>query len=156
MKKIEAIIKPFKLDDVKQALSDIGLQGMTITSQLPPTAMVIREVEAGVTPTLPTNVTAITNIFAVEESFNEPVEIRIPMTLFPSGSLISTCQHTSLSIGPSSISIPLLFTSSAAAKISSTARAIRPPGRASGGRDLPWSDNVTFPQLNSAHWYSSL
>jgi len=31
MKKIEAIIKPFKLDDVKQALSDIGLQGMTIT-----------------------------------------------------------------------------------------------------------------------------
>lgn len=30
MKKIEAIIKPFKLDDVKQALSDIGLQGMTI------------------------------------------------------------------------------------------------------------------------------
>jgi len=31
VKKIEAIIKPFKLDDVKQALSDIGLQGMTIT-----------------------------------------------------------------------------------------------------------------------------
>ena len=31
MKKIEAIIKPFKLDDVKQALNDIGLQGMTIT-----------------------------------------------------------------------------------------------------------------------------
>jgi len=31
MKKIEAIIKPFKLDDVKQALSEIGLQGMTIT-----------------------------------------------------------------------------------------------------------------------------
>ena len=31
MNKIEAIIKPFKLDDVKQALSDIGLQGMTIT-----------------------------------------------------------------------------------------------------------------------------
>lgn len=31
MKKIEAIIKPFKLDDVKQALSDIGMQGMTIT-----------------------------------------------------------------------------------------------------------------------------
>jgi len=31
MKKIEAIIKPFKLDDVRQALSDIGVQGMTIT-----------------------------------------------------------------------------------------------------------------------------
>ncbi len=31
MKKIEAIIKPFKLDDVKQALNEIGLQGMTIT-----------------------------------------------------------------------------------------------------------------------------
>jgi len=31
MNKIEAIIKPFKLDDVKHALSDIGLQGMTMT-----------------------------------------------------------------------------------------------------------------------------
>ncbi len=31
MKKIEAIIKPFKLDDVRQALSDIGVQGMTIS-----------------------------------------------------------------------------------------------------------------------------
>jgi nitrogen regulatory protein P-II 1 len=31
MKKIEAIIKPFKLDDVKEALHDIGLQGMTVT-----------------------------------------------------------------------------------------------------------------------------
>ncbi len=30
MKKIEAIIKPFKLDDVKAALSDIGLQGMSV------------------------------------------------------------------------------------------------------------------------------
>jgi len=30
MKKIEAIIKPFKLDDVKEALHDIGLQGMTV------------------------------------------------------------------------------------------------------------------------------
>ncbi|MCF8068255.1 MAG: P-II family nitrogen regulator [Desulfobacterales bacterium] len=29
LKKIEAIIKPFKLDDVKEALNDIGLQGMT-------------------------------------------------------------------------------------------------------------------------------
>ena len=31
MKKIEAIIKPFKLDDVKEALHGIGLQGMTVT-----------------------------------------------------------------------------------------------------------------------------
>jgi nitrogen regulatory protein P-II 1 len=31
MKKIEAIIKPFKLDEVKQALSEIGVQGMTVT-----------------------------------------------------------------------------------------------------------------------------
>ncbi|MCX7913210.1 MAG: P-II family nitrogen regulator [Thermodesulfovibrionales bacterium] len=31
MTKIEAIIKPFKLDDVKEALSKIGVQGMTIT-----------------------------------------------------------------------------------------------------------------------------
>ncbi|OGP56262.1 MAG: transcriptional regulator [Deltaproteobacteria bacterium RBG_13_52_11] len=31
MKKIEAIIKPFKLDDVKHALSKIGVQGMTLT-----------------------------------------------------------------------------------------------------------------------------
>ena len=31
MKKIEAIIKPFKLDDVKEALQDIGLQGLTVT-----------------------------------------------------------------------------------------------------------------------------
>ena len=31
MKKIEAIIKPFKLDDVKEALNEIGLQGMTVT-----------------------------------------------------------------------------------------------------------------------------
>lgn len=31
MKKIEAIIKPFKLDDVKEALHEIGLQGMTVT-----------------------------------------------------------------------------------------------------------------------------
>jgi nitrogen regulatory protein P-II 1 len=29
MKKIEAIIKPFKLDEVKQALGEIGVQGMT-------------------------------------------------------------------------------------------------------------------------------
>lgn len=31
MKKIEAIIKPFKLDDVKNALNGIGIKGMTIT-----------------------------------------------------------------------------------------------------------------------------
>ncbi len=31
MKKIEAIIKPFKLDDVKEALKEIGLQGITVT-----------------------------------------------------------------------------------------------------------------------------
>jgi nitrogen regulatory protein P-II 1 len=31
MKKIEAIIKPFKMSDVKQALHDIGIQGMTVT-----------------------------------------------------------------------------------------------------------------------------
>jgi nitrogen regulatory protein P-II 1 len=30
MKKIEAIIKPFKLDDVKEALQEIGIQGMTV------------------------------------------------------------------------------------------------------------------------------
>ena len=30
MKKIEAIIKPFKLDEVKDALHDIGLQGLTV------------------------------------------------------------------------------------------------------------------------------
>jgi nitrogen regulatory protein P-II 1 len=31
MKKIEAIIKPFKLDEVKTALTKIGIQGMTVT-----------------------------------------------------------------------------------------------------------------------------
>ena len=31
MKKIEAIIKPFKLDEVKEALQDVGLQGLTVT-----------------------------------------------------------------------------------------------------------------------------
>ena len=31
LKKIEAIIKPFKLDDVKEALNEIGIQGMTVT-----------------------------------------------------------------------------------------------------------------------------
>jgi len=31
MKKVEAIIKPFKLDEVKSALNAIGIQGMTVT-----------------------------------------------------------------------------------------------------------------------------
>ena len=31
MKKIEAIIKPFKLDEVKEALQEVGLKGMTVT-----------------------------------------------------------------------------------------------------------------------------
>ena len=31
MKKVEAIIKPFKLDDVKEALSEIGIVGMTVS-----------------------------------------------------------------------------------------------------------------------------
>jgi nitrogen regulatory protein P-II 1 len=31
MKKIEAIIKPFKLEDVKEALSEVGISGMTVT-----------------------------------------------------------------------------------------------------------------------------
>jgi nitrogen regulatory protein P-II 1 len=31
MKKIEAIIKPFKLDEVKEALNEIGLKGITVT-----------------------------------------------------------------------------------------------------------------------------
>lgn len=31
MKRVEAIIKPFKLDDVREALSDIGITGMTVT-----------------------------------------------------------------------------------------------------------------------------
>ena len=30
MKKLEAIIKPFKLDDVKEALHEVGVQGMTV------------------------------------------------------------------------------------------------------------------------------
>jgi len=31
MKKVEAVVKPFKLEDVKEALSEIGIQGMTVT-----------------------------------------------------------------------------------------------------------------------------
>jgi nitrogen regulatory protein P-II 1 len=31
MKKIDAIIKPFKLDDVREALSDLGISGLTVT-----------------------------------------------------------------------------------------------------------------------------
>ncbi|MCG6932050.1 MAG: P-II family nitrogen regulator [Gallionella sp.] len=31
MKKIEAVIKPFKLDDVREALSEVGVSGLTVT-----------------------------------------------------------------------------------------------------------------------------
>ena len=31
MKKIEAIVKPFKLEDVKEALKEVGVQGLTVT-----------------------------------------------------------------------------------------------------------------------------
>ncbi len=31
MKKVEAVIKPFKLEEVKEALTEIGVQGMTVT-----------------------------------------------------------------------------------------------------------------------------
>ncbi len=31
MKKIEAVIKPFKLEDVKEGLNDLGIKGMTVT-----------------------------------------------------------------------------------------------------------------------------
>lgn len=31
MKKVEAVIRPFKLDEVKESLSDLGVQGMTVT-----------------------------------------------------------------------------------------------------------------------------
>lgn len=31
MKKIEAIIKPFKMDDVREALADVGINGMTVS-----------------------------------------------------------------------------------------------------------------------------
>ena len=31
MKKVEAIIKPFKLEEVKEALAEVGIQGMTVT-----------------------------------------------------------------------------------------------------------------------------
>ena len=31
MKKIEAIIKPFKLDEVKSALAEVGIQGLTVS-----------------------------------------------------------------------------------------------------------------------------
>jgi len=31
MNKIEAIIKPFKLDEVKEALAEVGIQGMTVS-----------------------------------------------------------------------------------------------------------------------------
>ena len=34
MKKIEAVIKPFKLDEVREALSEIGVSGLTVTCLL--------------------------------------------------------------------------------------------------------------------------
>ena len=36
MKKIEAIFKPFKLDEVREALSEIGVSGLTVTEERPP------------------------------------------------------------------------------------------------------------------------
>jgi nitrogen regulatory protein PII len=35
MKKIEAVIKPFKLDEVKEALHEVGLQGITVVEAIP-------------------------------------------------------------------------------------------------------------------------
>jgi len=31
MKKVEAVIKPFKLEEVKEALAEVGVQGLTVT-----------------------------------------------------------------------------------------------------------------------------
>jgi nitrogen regulatory protein PII len=36
MKLVTAIVKPFKLDDVREALSDIGVQGITVTDRTIP------------------------------------------------------------------------------------------------------------------------
>ena len=51
MKKIEAIIKPFKLDEVKEALQEIGLQGITVIEAQEPAEeewlAVLHEVGAG-------------------------------------------------------------------------------------------------------------
>jgi nitrogen regulatory protein PII len=33
MKKLEAIIKPFKLEEVKEALAELGIEGMTVTEK---------------------------------------------------------------------------------------------------------------------------
>jgi nitrogen regulatory protein PII len=33
MKKLEAIIKPFKLEEVKKALAELGIEGMTVTEK---------------------------------------------------------------------------------------------------------------------------
>ena len=35
MKLISAIIKPFKLDDVREAVSELGIEGMTVRNNLP-------------------------------------------------------------------------------------------------------------------------
>ena len=45
MKKIEAIIKPFKLDEVKEALQEIGLQGITVT-EAKGFGMVVKAIDA--------------------------------------------------------------------------------------------------------------
>ena len=34
VKKVEAIIKPFKLEEVKEALANVGIQGLTVTEAL--------------------------------------------------------------------------------------------------------------------------
>jgi len=47
MKKIEAIIKPFKLDEVKEALQEVGLQGMTVFVSDVSQAIRIRTGETG-------------------------------------------------------------------------------------------------------------
>jgi len=57
MKKIEAIIKPFKLDEVKDALHEVGLQGITVTEAkgfgrqggIEPCQLVVEKVAAGLT-----------------------------------------------------------------------------------------------------------
>ena len=41
MKKIEAIIKPFKLDEVKDALNAVGIQGITVTEASRAAALIV-------------------------------------------------------------------------------------------------------------------
>lgn len=42
MKKIEAIIKPFKIDDVKEALEEVGVRGMTVVEAVVVRVCVVR------------------------------------------------------------------------------------------------------------------